>query len=314
MNKKSLSGIERELVLQYLGDGNVPVTVTPIENDESKDIEQQQKIHPLSSAVFPIALKAEHISVLKEGIILLKNPPKTIEFFLDKNVKVEFYFNRVGLYFNTQIKKVKTGFALVVPSEIQRIEDLDIPQKYDFSAKICYLDGKGKKVELPCLPALGFKLFTRPIWSSIQLENQEKAKIYLEKFVEDAKNTGKAGNGLQLVNICRYISENQPEVFEAVQGNVKPFDILFINHERIVLGFSKNESFQLVSGCEYEVNLSFILKGNIGITRNIMVVCCADNIYSDDNKTKYCADCSYIKIQEEDCRFLYEKATSMLFI
>ena len=32
MNKDKLTGIERELVLQYLIDGNVPVTLTPIEN------------------------------------------------------------------------------------------------------------------------------------------------------------------------------------------------------------------------------------------------------------------------------------------
>ena len=35
MEKTKLSGIERELVLQYLIDGNVPVTITPVENSKS---------------------------------------------------------------------------------------------------------------------------------------------------------------------------------------------------------------------------------------------------------------------------------------
>ena len=33
--KEKLSGIERELVLQYLMDGNVPVTLTPINEEKS---------------------------------------------------------------------------------------------------------------------------------------------------------------------------------------------------------------------------------------------------------------------------------------
>ena len=32
---EKLSGIERELVLQYLMDGNVPVTLTPVNEEKS---------------------------------------------------------------------------------------------------------------------------------------------------------------------------------------------------------------------------------------------------------------------------------------
>ena len=46
MEKTKLSGIERELVLQYLIDGNVPVTITPVENSSA---ESDGKIHPLNS-------------------------------------------------------------------------------------------------------------------------------------------------------------------------------------------------------------------------------------------------------------------------
>lgn len=104
MEKTTLSGIERGLVLQYLIDGNVPVTVTPVEEDNSYSNEDE--IHPLTSVVFPVALKAEQVLVLKEGIVLLKNPPKTVFDFAGRTVKVGFYFNRVGLYFITQMKMV----------------------------------------------------------------------------------------------------------------------------------------------------------------------------------------------------------------
>ena len=96
MEKTELTGIERELVLQYLIDGNVPVTLTPLD-DEEKD--SSGEIKPATSAIFPVAFKAEKITVLEQGIILLKNPMQSVRNFAGKKVRVEFYFNRLGLCF-----------------------------------------------------------------------------------------------------------------------------------------------------------------------------------------------------------------------
>ena len=76
MENNNLTGIERQLVLQYLIDGNVPVTVTPTEKNNGAE----DAIQPLSSAVFPVALKAEQIASGGNGIILLKNPPQSNTF------------------------------------------------------------------------------------------------------------------------------------------------------------------------------------------------------------------------------------------
>ncbi len=311
MEKKVLSGIERELVLQYLVDGNVPVTVTPF--DEASDVVSDEKIHSLSSAVFPVALKAEQISVLKEGIILLRNAPRNVENFLGKRVKVEFYFNSVGLFFLSEMKAVSSGLALVVPSEIQRIEDSVVEQKYDFSAKI-YTSEEEDATGLQCVPADGFSLFSRPAWSSIPLERQAEAKTYLESFVGDAKKSGRAGNGIQLVNICRYMVEDSVQTVEAVQGRVRSFDILFLNHERFVFGMEKNPSFVLASGDEFRIRISFSLRASPSLTRDINVHIRADSVYADASGSRLCADCTYTDLKEEDVRFLYEKATSLLFI
>ena len=43
MEHDKLTGIERELVLQYLIDGNVPVTLTPIEEALSSDKEKTEQ-------------------------------------------------------------------------------------------------------------------------------------------------------------------------------------------------------------------------------------------------------------------------------
>lgn len=309
MSINKLSGIERELVLQYLIDGNVPVTVTPID-----DTNESENVPHLSTVVFPIAIKPDNISVLKEGIILLKNPNSSVSNFEGKDVKVEFYFNRVGLFFVTQVKSVKAGLALVIPAEIQRIQDVEVVQKYDFSAVLYYSVDSNKDINFKCFPADGFELFSRPVWSSIPLELQTKAKSYLEEYVEIAKKTKKAGNGLQLINICRYMISNTVEKIEAIQGKVKPFDILFVNHERIVLGYNQNDAIELDKGKEYALKMSFSLKESSAVTRDVFVTFSVDNQYFSDDNKKICIDCSYTTLQEEDCRFLYEKATKTLFV
>ena len=53
MEKNKLSGIERELVLQYLIDGNVPVIITPVSENETDDDE----IHSLNSEIYSIVEK-----------------------------------------------------------------------------------------------------------------------------------------------------------------------------------------------------------------------------------------------------------------
>ena len=171
-----------------------------------------------------------------------------------------------------------------------------------------------KDINFKCFPANGFELFSRPVWSSIPLELQIKAKAYLEEYVEIAKKTKKAGNGLQLINICRYMVFNTIEKIEAIQGKVKPFDILFVNHERIVLGDNKNDAIELDVGKEYALKMSFSLKDSSVVTRDVFVTFSVDNQYFSDDNKKICVDCSYTTLQEEDCRFLYEKATKTLFV
>ena len=70
MEHDKLTGIERELVLQYLIDGNVPVTLTPVEEPLSSNAEDTEgEIRSLTSQIFPVAIKGEHMQVKKDGVI-----------------------------------------------------------------------------------------------------------------------------------------------------------------------------------------------------------------------------------------------------
>ena len=309
MENKPLTGIERELVLRYLLDGNVPVTVTPVESATVSN-----EIRSLSSEIFPVAIKADNISVLKEGIILLINPPQSVIDFEGRAVRVEFYFNRVGLYFVSEMRRVSSGPALVIPERIYRIEDTVVKQKYDFSAILYYSVSSGKDVNFPCYPADGFKLFARPVWADIKQEQQHNAKSLLENFVVQAKKNAASGNGIQLISICRYLTQDKTSVFESLQDRVHPFDILFVNHERIVVGFDRNPPIKLADGEEYALKMSFSLKDAPAVMRDVYVTCTVSNIYSDAGGESKAADCPFTSIQEEDLRFLYEKTTSTIMI
>lgn len=309
MEPKQLTGIERDLVLQYLIDGNVPVTLTPIEDENSDD---EEIIKSLTSQIFPIAIKGEHLKVKKDGSILLENPPQSVINFANKKVKVEFYFNRVGLYFISDVTESKKGLKLAIPENINRILDVVEETNYDFSALIYFECKTRKDLNLKCVPSEDIELFTRPVWKLIPLENQKKAKELLEYFVEQAKVEKNAGNGIQLIPICKYLTDNHVKVMEAMENRVKPLSILFVDHERLVLGMESNLCTFFQSE-EYGVKLSFSIKNGPIQSRDIYVTCIVNKIYRSSDGLQSCVDFRYTTMQEEDMRFLYEKATSTLF-
>ena len=310
-DKEKLSGIERELVLQYLMDGNVPVTLTPV--NEEKASSNSEGIHPLASQIFPVALKPEHIHVQKNGKIHLENPPHSVVGFAGKTVRVEFYFNRVGLYFSSLVDKDKKGLYILVPETLNRIKDIEEKTEYDFSAVLFFECNNKKDINTVCVPWEQEVLFSRPVWKSIPLENQKTAKEYLEKFVEKAKAEKNAGNGIQLIPVCNYLTFEPEQKVQSIENRVLPLSILYVDHERIVLG-SSNPQDKYELGHEYGLKLCFSIKNSPILSRDIFVTCAVNNVYSNSDSSRKCIDFVYTTLQEEDLRYLYEKATKRLFV
>lgn len=310
-NDEQLSGIERELVLQYLMDGNVPVTLTPVNEEKASD--DGKIIHPLASQIFPVALKPEHIKVQKNGKIHLENPPQSVIGFAGKTVRAEFYFNRVGLFFTSLVDKDKKGLYILVPDSLNRIKDVEEQTDYDFSAVLFFECNNKKDINKPCRPWEHETLFSRPVWKSIPLENQKKAKEYLEQFVESAKAKKNAGNGIQLIPVCNYLTLEAEVKMQAIENRVLPLNILYVDHERIVLG-SQNQNDNYEVGHEYGLKLCFSIKNSPILSRDIFVTCLVNNVYESEDKKRKCIDFIYTTMQEEDLRYLYEKATKRLFV
>ena len=310
MNDTKLTGIERELVVQYLIDGNVPVTITPL--DENKKNEEEE-VRPVNSQIFPVAIKGENLTVKKNGVIILENPGESVKKFLNQEVKVEFYFNRVGLFFTSKVVAKKEVYSVSIPDVIYRIQDIVEEKTYDFCGVFYYECRTGKDLNLLCVPWENVELFNRPAWKTIPLENQKKAKELLEKYVADAKLEKNAGNGIQLIPVCNYLTFNQVHKIESLQDRIKPLSILYVDHERIVIALDRI-NYTFVQNDEYGLKMSFSLKSGPIMTRDIFVTCLVNKIYSLEDDGRICVDFRYTTIQEEDLRFIYEKATKTLFI
>ncbi len=119
---------------------------------------------------------------------------------------------------------------------------------------------------------------------------------------------------LLLLPVCSYLSQENKKTFFSHQTNF--LHIICITESQIILGsfFEKrslipplgkinDQVFPLAMGQKY------ILKLHIPIEkmhRTILVTISVSKIYNNENKAS-CALCSFINLQEEDRRFLYEK-------
>ena len=304
-----LTGIERQLVLQYLMDANVPVTVIEEkEEDTAENDPSKVRVRTVASGVFPVALPSEQLTVLDQGIILLHNPPESVKAFDGKKVRVQFYFNRLGLYFITTVKQVKSGLALVIPAVIKKIEEKEAKQKEDFTA-ILYYSADSRTSGVKCQFLEEYPLFVQPKWSDVEEENQQKAKEYLEKFVMECRSDGKAiGNGLFLISVVKFLSADVKKEAASIEGRKKSPSIIYIDPQRIVFA-CESEDLIVREGFDYSVVLGFpILSGPIK-ERTVYSNFVVEKIFFDDKNRKCCAVCSFSTMKEEDARYLEDKRT-----
>lgn len=306
MAGSELTGIERQLVLQYLIDGNTPITVAPVEPSEKDSSGTDTgKIKSDSTRIFPVALKAEQLTVLDQGIILLKNAPENIKSYEGRDVKVQFYFNKIGLYFITKIKKCSSGFAIVIPTTIQRVTELVEVKPHPFSAVLYYaLTKDAGDLHVECQFDDDYVLFVQPKWGDVDEKDAVSAKKYLEKAVEQTKSSGTTiGNRLMLIPVCRYLARRNAEN-AAVQGTIIPPTVLYIDHEHIVFGTDKR-TIAFSQGAEYAIKMGFPLPKPLK-EREVYGTCAVEQIFTDEDDTKYCAVCKFTSIKEEDVRYLYD--------
>lgn len=301
-----LTGIERQLVLQYLMDANVPVTLTEeVESPLPQEQEEGQIVKKVSSGVFPVALPKDRLTVLKQNIILLQNPPESVKAFDGKSVRVQFYFNKLGLYFITKVKSVNSGLALVIPSVIKKIEEAS-KRKLEEVKAIFYYTPNSKESAVECSFLEKFPLFVLPAWSDVEEKDQVSARNYLENFVMQCRSDGKSiGNGLFLISVCRYLAEEDVSA-SSIEGRKNPPALIYLDEERLVFAMNKDNNL-IKEGFDYAIVLGFPIPSGPIKERTVYATFKAENIFSDNSSQKFCAICRYTSIKEEDARFLQDK-------
>lgn len=337
-----LTPIERELVLQYLKDANVPVTITDISPAcrNARDVQEEQGSREEGAqrlpytAVFPVLARgaAEAQAEGKADMIELQNPPQQVKDFAGRKARVEFYFNKMGLTFTSSVSAdAKDGtLRLTLPSDIYRIQDDEDALRGEFDCSIYYSCSNNSKVDFRCISKEGYLLFCKPVWKDIALERQRLAKTYLESFVALARANSAYDNGLFLIPICRYLTDT-PRHLSPIEGRIEPFTALYLDEKRLVFGYhpcllppppaaSSSASsgtlsnagaaseFPLTAGAEYAVKLSIALYG--ALRREIYATIRLIMLYRGDIQNgggRVCADCLFTSLKEEDKRYLSEK-------
>lgn len=280
MAKNELTGVERQLVLDYLVDGNAPLTIS-LEKEDSSGSLGQEPVQP----VFPLALKAEQIQVLEQGIILLKNAPESASLFLGRMVRVQFYFNKLALYFITKVQAVPAKkskpeepvtLALVIPASIFKVEDKKNQEKSGFSVTV-YYEASSKKNEkhqtdIVCDFDERFPLF-------VHSDYKEIAKLYLsEKEISEA---------------------------ESIEGRIHSPKVVYIDSARILFGARKTDM-PFAADYEYAVLLRFPISGPVK-ERKVYFTCVVDEVFENYDCNRLCACAKISSIREEDVRFLSDK-------
>ena len=272
MEKNELTGIERQLVLEYLMDGNAPLTLS-LQNENLPEKKSESL-----SVTFPVALRSEQMKVLGEGIILLRNTGSAVESFFGKNVRVQFYFNKLALYFDTRVQRASTGLALVIPSVIHKLPD-EIPEsRSGFSVTVYYESSarngmnKSQKTDILCDFDENYPLFTKNDYKKV---------------------------------VQRYLSEKNAEKNENIAERIHAPKVIYVDSSRIVFAAKKTDM-PLASGCEYALLLCFPITGPIK-QRKVYVSCVVDDMFESYERDKLCACAKISSIREEDVRFLDDK-------
>ena len=277
MAGKALTGIERQLVLEYLADGNVPLTIS-LSEESSLSPEKSEKS---SVPAFPVAVRGEQMKVLDQGIIIIPEPNGQILSFDGKSVQVMFYFNKLALYFETKAQKFSAGLALVIPKIISKIEDKKESERKDFAVTVFYETTPSKKAarpaEINCEFDSRFPLFKVSDYNSL-----------IEKFLSEPLPLSTAA--------------------ESIADRIHSPSVIYLDSSVIVFA-SKKTDMPFVSGSEYALLMRFPIAGPVK-ERKVYASCIINRIYENFECDRLCACASFSSMREEDSRFLEDKIAS----
>ena len=271
MAGRNLSGIERQLVLDYIRDGNAPLTLS------LANAHLPANSLP-SSTLFHVAARDEQVKAMAQGVILLQDSENKAAFFAGKTVTVNFYFNRLALFFETRAQPVPGGLVLALPDFICKVEDKMENQKNAFSVVVYYesssrkASGKSRKTDISC-------------------DFDEAYPLFFES------------DYMELVNKC--LSQKIKKEREAIAGRIHSPKLVYFDRKRMLFLSDRGEM-PFVPDCEYACLVSFPLEGPVR-ERKVYLSFVIEDLYESFDRSRLCACARISSIQEEDSRFISDK-------
>ena len=264
-----LSRVEREIVLKDLQNKLPKIEIKAI----STEYIPSEKNLPTFS---PLDLEEKNYSILDQGIIFFTRNQTPRVIVDNAKICVFFYYNGRGLFFESSLRHVKNGFAIVIPDFIYKQDDIGKELLENFK---CVLSNSEDKSEgkISCLPSEKFPLFVSVDESQIPMQ---------------------------------FFSENLIELNPSVEGRIFPPYLLYISEQEIFIGsLTSKIHFEIEETYSLELVIPFSL-----IHRKINCkVILKDKFKSESSTEKTCYKFELSDLKQEDYRFLYEKLNKKIF-
>ena len=294
--KQNLTGIERQLVLDYLRSFPVQLNLVFFDGD-GKTL--------LNMTVVTVPCLAEESSCNDFIAVDLSCceqplPEKAC-------VRVMFYYNQLGLFFDSELKSVSCFSGFLVPACINRIFETKESSEKEFSAVIFYGINKNKSDFAECRAEPGYSLFSPQNWDCVPAGALAKTKLCIKKILQEAsERKHPVEKGSFLIPVGMYLSNDDCDSeMEPFEGKVYPPGVIYIDQKKIVFAAS-SLAMRFSEFATYEVSLKIPLSPPL-IVRTIDASCVIEMLCKNDKGDRCCAVARFTNLKEEDFRFLSEK-------
>lgn len=288
-DRSSLTGIERDLVLRYLSDGEVELYISALN---------------LNTVTVKTSLLKSNAKFFSDYVELSND--FRLEAFLGRRISVSFYFQKLGLRFESSIRKNNSNYLIEIPQKLFKIQDNSEQDKNSVQITLIYNPSEKNSGEMKCNLTPDFPLFKKPELTDVTPSNLKLVRDFVETSVRNLRNENKtAGNGLFLIPVAEYLLRSESENICSINGRINSPYVIYLDSDFLILASQKKDMFLSESDICSAV-VSFNLPGPVK-SRILKFKFQVEVLYENVERTKLCASCKIIEIKEEDKRLLSEK-------
>lgn len=310
MNDSGFSKVECELIKKYLALNSRHLEISAENGGLFEVFSDEKEAQP---------------EFFQKNLLKIKDCPEFSKDFMNffasgEKLRVSFYFNGRGVFFESRISIFNNSFSLCFPKEFYNIDEGGQEKKSKFSATLFYeFESSKTKISsknfLPLRCPVNDELIAK---KSLDIKSSDKNSFdlkvrdwisdFLERTGDNYEIRAKTGNGLFLIPAASYLLESKREQIGAFQGRKKTPEVIYFDDERIVFA-CESENMILSKEKKYKIQLSFPLPRPI-MARTVNLLCNVDFFLENPDTAKICAVASISEIKEEDKRFLAEVSKS----